>query len=43
VVGASGVEVPQGLFAGIPGLADVESAVTQFVAQVVEQNASISD
>jgi len=35
IVGASGVEVPQDLLQRIPGIADVESVVAQFVAQVV--------
>jgi ADP-ribosyl-[dinitrogen reductase] hydrolase len=38
VVGASGVEVPQGLLQRISRIADVESAVAQFVVQVVGRN-----
>lgn len=34
VVAASGVEVPRDLLQPIPGIADVESAVTQFAAVV---------
>jgi ADP-ribosylglycohydrolase len=35
VVGASGVELAHDLLQRIPGIAEVESAVTQFAAQVV--------
>ena len=34
VVGATGADVPQGLLERIPGIADVESAVSQFAAQI---------
>ena len=35
IVGASGVAFPQDLLQRVPGIADVESAVSRFVAQVV--------
>lgn len=34
VVGAGGADVPQDLLARIPGIADVESVVSQFAAKI---------